>query len=33
VLAVALARMNPAPHEASNPVAVTTGQTTGSSNR
>ncbi len=33
VLAVALARMNPAPHEASNTPAVTTGQTTGSSNR
>lgn len=33
VLALVLARMNPAPHEASTDPAVTTGQTTGSSAR
>jgi len=33
VLALVLARMSPAPHEASNNPAVTTGQTTGSGAR
>lgn len=33
ILAVALARMSPAPHEVSNNPAMTTGQTTGSSGR
>lgn len=33
VLAVALARMNPAPHEVSNTPAITTGQTTGAGAR
>lgn len=33
VLAVALARMNPAPHETSNTPAITTGQTTGTGTR
>jgi len=33
VLALVLARMNPAPHEVSTNPAVTTGQTTGSSVR
>lgn len=32
-LAVVLARMSPAPHEVTNNPAVTTSQTTGSSNR
>jgi len=33
VLAVALARMNPTPHDVSNNPAITTGQTTGTSAR
>lgn len=33
ILAVALARMSPAPHEVTNNPAMTTSQTTGSSNR
>jgi hypothetical protein len=33
VLAVALARMNPAPHETSNTPGITTGQTTGTGTR
>ncbi|NGX99676.1 MAG: hypothetical protein G4V63_32160 [Candidatus Afipia apatlaquensis] len=33
VLAVALARMHPAPHDVSNTPATTTGQTTGTSTR
>lgn len=33
VLAIALARMNPAPHEVSNDPAITTGQTTGTGTR
>lgn len=33
VLAVALARMSPAPHDVSNNPAITTGQTTGTSAR